>query len=234
MTAVGSSPVLLLFDIDGTLLRVPAGRRAYRRALKEMFGVDDADRDFDFSGRTDRLAFRELARRCRGDDSDVDALIARYLEHLERELTLDPGLCLPGAGAFTAACAADPRYRLALGTGNVQDGARAKLRAHDLDHYFPTGGFGDDADHRADILRVAVARAEACYGQRFDRVIVIGDTPLDIAAARAVGAAVLAVATGRPGIDELAAAAPDALLPDLRDTARARAVLADLAARPSG
>ncbi|HEX6988083.1 MAG TPA: HAD family hydrolase [Bacillota bacterium] len=227
MTA--SPPVLLLFDIDGTLLRVPAGRRAYRRALKELLDVDDADRDFDFSGGTDRLAFRELARRCRAEDVDVDALIARYVAYLERELEVDPGLCLPGADRFTAACAADPRYRLALGTGNVQAGARAKLRAHDLDRYFPTGGFGDDADERADILRVAVDRAEECYGERFGRVIVIGDTPLDVAAARAVGAAVLAVATGRPSAEELAAAAPDALLPDLADTVRAHEVLGALA-----
>lgn len=222
-------PVLLLFDIDGTLVRVPAGRRAYRRALQEIFGVDDADRDFDFSGRTDRLAFRELAARCGAPDADADLVIARYLEHLHRELAVDPGLCLPGARRFTAACAAEPRYRLALGTGNVQEGARAKLKVHDLDHFFPTGGFGDDADRRADILRVAVERAESHYGRRFHRVIVIGDTPLDIEAARAIGAGVLAVATGRPALEELAAAGPDGLLPDLGDTARALAVLEALA-----
>jgi len=223
-------PVLLLFDIDGTLVRVPAALRACRRALKELYGVEDGDRGFDFSGATDLPAFRELARRCGSRGDDVDLLIARYLAHLEEEIAADPGICLPGAHRFTAACAADPRYRLALGTGNVQAGARAKLRAHGLDGYFPTGGFGDDAEQRADILRVAVGRAQEVYGQRFRRVIVIGDTPLDVAAARAVGAAVLAVATGRPSLAELEAAAPDGLLPDLSDTDRALALLADLAA----
>lgn len=222
-------PVLLLFDIDGTLLRVPAARRAYRAAFLELLGVPDADRDVDFSGRTDRLTFREMACRCGAPDADVDEIIARYLAHLARELAGDPGLCLPGAGAFVRACAAIPAYRLALGTGNVEAGARAKLAAHGLDRYFPTGGFGDDADERPDILRAALRKAAEHYGERFRAAVVIGDTPHDVTAARAVGARVLAVATGRPSVQELSAAGPDGLLEDLRDTGRALAALARVA-----
>src|SRR5690606_34149149 len=99
-----------------------------------------------------------------------------------------PGWCLPGVHELLNAFAHNPDFRLALGTGNVERGARVKLTVHQLNHYFPTGGFGDDAEERADILAAGLRRAREFYNCDFRQVIVIGDTPSDIAAARELGA----------------------------------------------
>lgn len=209
--------VLLLFDVDGTLVRVPAARRACQATFRELFGSDKYLDGYDFSGQTDRIAFRDLALRAGVGAAYVDTIIDRYLQHLEREIKSDPGWTLPGVRQLLSACTSLPGFYLALGTGNVERGARAKLAAHDLSGFFPTGGFADDAEERADILAAGLVKAERHYGRSFSTVIVIGDTPNDIRAARHLGAKVVAVATGRPPARVLAAAEPDALLPDLSD-----------------
>ncbi|HEY8449625.1 MAG TPA: HAD family hydrolase [Bacillota bacterium] len=221
--------VLLLFDIDGTLLRAPAARKAYQAVFRERFGSDVVLNGYDFSGQTDRIAFRELVERAGATAAEVDAVLERYLDRLELELQHEPGYCLPGVRALLRACAREPDFFLALGTGNLERGARAKLRALGLDAFFPVGGFADDAEQRPDILAAALRKARRYYARRFRRVIVIGDTPRDIAAARAIGARVLAVATGRPTLADLRRGRPDALLPDLSDRRRALNVLRRLA-----
>ena len=107
-------------------------------------------------------------------------------------------------------------------TGNLHEGARIKLGFYGLDHYFPFGGFGDDHHDRDDVARDAVRAAVAHANGRSltGPIWVIGDTPLDVACGRAIGARVLAVATGIHPREELVAAKPDVLLDDFSDTAR--------------
>ncbi|TFG64163.1 MAG: hydrolase, partial [Gemmatimonadales bacterium] len=104
-------------------------------------------------------------------------------------------------------------------TGNLEEGARLKLTAAGCANRFAFGGFGSDAELREDLPPVALARAAAQFGRAFPakEAVVIGDTPQDIRCARATGARVLAVATGRHSLVELSAHKPDAVMPDLSD-----------------
>jgi phosphoglycolate phosphatase-like HAD superfamily hydrolase len=112
-----------------------------------------------------------------------------------------------------------PNVAVGLLTGNVRDGARTKLGHFGLYEHFQFGGFGDHHFDRDDVARDALAAVHACVGSHCtaDRIWVIGDTPLDVRCARAIGARVAAVATGLHSCEQLAASEPDLLFDDLSD-----------------
>lgn len=221
---------LLLFDIDGTLLLTGgASVRAMARALVDACAVEDPLRGVRLGGGVDpalvRRALRDNApgRFAPGpaEDEAIRAACELYLEHLEGEIARsDTFRVLPGVPELLATLA-EPVARgeavLALGTGNLERGARIKLARAGLNDHFPFGGFADDAEERGDVLRAAVARAEAHAGARIEPecITVIGDTPADVAAARAIGARAVAVATGFVEIEALRAVGPDVALADL-------------------
>jgi phosphoglycolate phosphatase-like HAD superfamily hydrolase len=126
---------------------------------------------------------------------------------------------LDGVEALLPVLAARPDVFLALGTGNLEAGARLKLERSGLNSYFAIGGFGSDAEDRAEVLRIGVRRAEEKAGRRFDPrdVFVVGDTPHDVAAGRALGAVTVAVGSGHASREELLAAGPDHFLVSLAD-----------------
>lgn len=226
-----SGPALLLFDIDGTLVHTRgAGLRALERAFGQLYGVLQPLNGSSTAGRTDVRIVEEIAERAGLTAADTAALLTAYLEALAVELARDPGVVLPGVHDLLAALQGAPEWRLALGTGNLEAGARLKLEALGIWHYFPVGGFASDAPERDDLIRRGVQKARQLYGCDFGRCIVVGDTPLDVACGRANGAATLAVATGRFGPAELVAAGADLVLPDLADTATALAALRQLKA----
>src|SRR5207249_4734188 len=121
--------------------------------------------------------------------------------------------------------AADESCYLALLTGNFESAARAKLEYFDLWRYFPCGAFGDTTPERNSLLPKALARIHEIDGRRRapTDVVVIGDTPLDVACAAAGGARSIAVATGGYDMEALTRAGADVVFNDLADT---RAVLA--------
>lgn len=216
---------LVLFDIDGTLLSAGgAPRRAFRRALTEHFGTEGGAATDDFSGKTDpQIVYDLMGAAGFGDDhieERIAAFFARYLDELAAELRVETRHRLyPGVAELIPALAADPRVVLGLVTGNVRAGARLKLGHFGLWDAFRVGAFGSD-DRRRDCLpSIAVQRAEAATGHRFEGfdVVVIGDTPADVRCARAAGAMAVAVATGRPDREVLAACEPDLLLDSLAD-----------------
>lgn len=217
---------LLLFDVDGTLVHVDgAGREALRSALTAVYGRTGPIDTFDFRGRTDPEIVRGLLRAAGLEDDAIDrgldALWERYFRSLDRELGArrDRLRTCPGVRAFLERLDADDRFLPALVTGNAEGGARRKLRACGLDGVFPFGAFGSDSERRSELPPLAVRRARERTGREFrsEEVWVIGDTPLDIACARASGVRAVAVATGRHGPEALAAHGPDALFPDLTD-----------------
>jgi phosphoglycolate phosphatase len=213
-------PTLLLFDVDGTLVRRSgAARLAFARALQDGFGVTPDLRALDTAGRTDAVIMRDVLRSHGLPDADgaLATLREGFLRHLARTVREQPGEVCPGVRPLLDTLAARADMCLALGTGNLERGARLKLAVHDLDRYFPTGGFGDDAPERAAIVAAGIARARAHYRVSFDRIVVVGDTPHDIAAARANAAACLCVATGVYGPEALRAAGAELLFPDLTD-----------------
>jgi phosphoglycolate phosphatase-like HAD superfamily hydrolase len=215
--------MVILFDIDGTLISTGgAGRRAYEAAFAQEFGEDHGLLEFSFSGMTDPLLIRrglEAAER-EVTPAIVDAMVERYLEHLPATLqTVSTYTVYPGVDDIVPALADRPDLALGLGTGNVEQGARLKLEPAGLNDYFAFGGFGSDAEDRAEILRAGAERGAAQLGcdVATTRVVVIGDTPRDIDAARRIGAQCIAVDTGSTDTDAIREAGPDLFVPDLRD-----------------
>jgi phosphoglycolate phosphatase len=223
-----------LFDIDGTLLRAGgAGRRAFGRAMEDLVGpLAEAVADMKFDGMTDRMIVREaLAISGRPfDDALADAILARYLEHLPGELDSPAFRVLPGVATTLGGLRARGAG-LGLCTGNLAHGARLKLRHAGLDGYFdwsPSGmhGFAEDGEARARLVAAAVARVARTLARAVapGEVLIIGDTPRDVSAAREVGCAVLCVATGNFDAATLQACGPDAVAESLQH-AEARRLL---------
>lgn len=218
---------LLLFDIDGTLvLTGGAGLRAMTRAFEEVFHVRDSI-DVPMAGRTDAWIVSQVAARygfvC--DEAALRRFHDCYVAHLAREIH-QPGPrkgTMPGVRPLLETLAPREDVYLALLTGNFEEGARLKLEYFDLWRFFPCGAFGDRALERNGLLKIAMDAVRSSGGPevRPADVVVIGDTPLDVAVARAGGARSVAVATGSHGVDALAQTGADAVLADLGDVQRA-------------
>jgi phosphoglycolate phosphatase-like HAD superfamily hydrolase len=218
---------LLLFDIDGTLIDTGGvGLAALVGGLCDSFPVEAANfhPDLDLRGATDAGVIRTLFVGCGIVDSpeNRDLFLANYLRRLVSGLRHPTGPCkprvLPGVQVLLADLAREPdRFVVGLLTGNLEAGAYAKLRQFDLDGYFRFGAFGLDREERLELGPVALERARIATGRDFHptETIIIGDTPRDIACARALGARCIAVTTGGFNPDEMAPYQPDALISEL-------------------
>ena len=213
---------LLLFDIDGTLLTSGgAGERALRLGFRDRFGIDDDLSSIEIAGRTDSGIVREMlaAHRLPATPENIAAFLDGYLHHLAQEIPRTPGRLLPGILPLLDALQPRADIVLALLTGNLARGAEIKLRHYGVWHYFEFGAFADDHHDRNQLGPFAQARARAQRGIEFppERIFVLGDTPHDIACARAIGAKAIAIATGKFSQADLAAHTPDFLFEDLSD-----------------
>jgi phosphoglycolate phosphatase len=215
--------IACLFDIDGTLLASGgAGKAALESAFTQEFGV--ALRvQVPYSGRTDRAIARDLLRLHDVEDTidNWHKLQAGYLERLPDKLNRHHGRVLPGVLALLAELQKRDDVAIGLLTGNIRAGARVKLGHYGLFEHFAFGGFGDLHFDRDDVAREALAETMAHLGAKgsAERIWVIGDTPLDVRCARAIGAKVVAVATGLHTHDQLRECNADLTLPDLADFA---------------
>jgi phosphoglycolate phosphatase-like HAD superfamily hydrolase len=216
--------LLILWDIDGTILHsTGAGMKALREALRGVFGIDGSFDGIDFAGRTDKLIIRQIFSRYSIDYSpaNFERYIDGYIAALPRTLVSSGARVLPGVADILAIAASRPDVAQGLLTGNVRRGAQTKLGFHKLWDFFPFGAFADDSEVRNELGPHALTRARGHWGVDFppERVWIVGDTPHDIACARALGARALAVATGGSKAHDLATHGPDAVLEDLADTA---------------
>jgi phosphoglycolate phosphatase-like HAD superfamily hydrolase len=227
---------LVLFDIDGTILKTGgAGRDAMEAALTTVFGTT-GDPAYRYDGKTDMQIVRELMRGAGFSDAEIDArmgdVMRRYVEGL-RERLAEPGRNIgmyPGVAALIDEIDAREDTVLGLLTGNVAPGARLKLEAVGLDFdRFRVNAFGSDHEVRGELPRIAHERMRETFGVELEGrdVVVIGDTPADIACGRSLGARAIAVATGRFSLDELREHQPHAAFADLSDM---QAVLQAIAA----
>lgn len=213
---------LLLFDIDGTLLRTAgAGRESTRRAMLEIYGSAEGVETHAFSGKTDWRTLVELLGETHTHD-EIAARLHHYNEAMGRHIgDIIGGYAVsacPFALETVAALRKEDRFALGILTGNVSHAANAKLRAAGFDpSWFPIGAYGHEAYSRNDLPVLAIQRAAAHYQRPFTphETIIIGDTVMDIECARAVGAQAVAVCTGFESREILSAAEPDALLDDL-------------------
>jgi len=239
---VPSWHALVALDIDGTLIDLTgAGTRAMAHAFEEHFGVAGPPPRA-FAGSTDLGIVRATAGAGLGrppTPAELSGFFACYLRWLPKEIARTPYGPTPGARALVAALGRDPRVRLGLATGNVRDGARLKLGSAGLgwDEY-RFGAFGDEVADRAGLVALAFERGAALLPRWTNAAaavrVVVGDTPRDIEAARAVGARAVAVATGPYHVDELQAHGPDLVVESLAALPEPGAWLgpADPAARP--
>jgi len=222
---------LLLFDIDGTLISGGPAKEAFHRALIETFGTAGAIEVHDFAGKTDPQIARELLAKAGVATSAIDSglplLFDRYLGHLEDQLPERPVRVLDGVVALLDALCEDAAVGLGLLTGNHERGAELKLRSAGIHDRFMMGSFGSDHEERDELPAIALRRAEATWGVRFDPsdVWVIGDTPRDVQCGQKERMRTLGVATGRYHADDLLAAGADHVVADLSDTGGVAALL---------
>jgi phosphoglycolate phosphatase-like HAD superfamily hydrolase len=231
------SRFLVLWDIDGTLVQVgEVGRDIFTEAFQAVVGrAPDqvAARTLAMAGRTDPeialefLAAHEIAEGASHLPAFSEALVTALAA--KAALIRERGRALPGARETLAALGRTEGVVQSLLTGNVQPNALLKLASFELDGYldFEVGGFGSDHHHLPTLVEVPRTKSEAKYGTDFGgpATVLVGDTPLDVAAGRAGGARVVAVATGPYGVEELESTGADAVLADLRDTGAATAAI---------
>ncbi len=215
---------LLLFDIDGTLLR--CGRQVGERfvaALLEIYGKTGDLAATSFAGRTDPAIVIDLMTGAGFSRSEVldrlPAMKAAYLERMQSGLDESKVKVFPGVDRLLSEAAAHPGLELGLVTGNWREGARIKLASKALDGLFDCGGFGDDGIDRRELPPAALRRAQLAHGYDYagDDVLVIGDTTWDVDCARSNGMRSLAVATGGASAEELAAAGADRVVATLEE-----------------
>ena len=211
-----------LFDIDGTILLTEgASREAFSHALLTRHGLTDDLRDIRFDGRTEPLILGDIVAKHRLEFSNgEEAEFWNAVFDRMRQILLPPrGRLLPGAESLIHRVGAEPRWVMGLLTGNMTEMARIKLTRFGLGERFAFGAFGEQAENREALARIAVGNVGRDYGIPPGRCIVIGDTEHDVSCARGAGARAVAVATGTRTRAELAALGPDLLLDDLSNPA---------------
>jgi phosphoglycolate phosphatase-like HAD superfamily hydrolase len=216
--------MLVLFDIDGTLLRSQgAGVAAMQQTFDELYPDRGLSmRGVPVAGRLDTLIWTDVLRSHGLEPSEAEAarFRARYAEVLAERLSSgEAGLRLmPGVHELVERLAAEPDCTVGLLTGNWIHTARIKLEAAGFVwDRFRLGAFADDGPDRRALPPVAMRRFEAFAGRGIDpqRVAIIGDTPMDVDCAKHNGCRAVAVATGDYGVDALAETGADLVLPDL-------------------
>ncbi|MBX9672427.1 MAG: HAD hydrolase-like protein [Candidatus Obscuribacterales bacterium] len=227
---------LILFDIDETMISSDgAGRKALARALHQLHQVPEAATRVSMSGKTDPQILTEiLSTQAHIDPSHIQsaipAIIELYLTFLDQEILASQNYIMhDGVREILDHLVDDDRACLGLLTGNVEAGARKKLARFDLNKYFAIGAYGSDSADRSQLPPYAVARAREHFKSDFDpqQVYIIGDSVNDIACARAYGARVIAVNTGKTSYTDLAAHNPDYLLASLADKRQVLSALFD-------
>ena len=214
---------ILLWDIDGTLIRSGnAGHRAMNAAAHAHFGLHEAFTNFDFGGRTDPWVLDLLCQKhdLEAPPARLEQFYAVYVESLRHELHNPRAITCAGIRETLDHFHAAPDIAQGLLTGNILAGAKVKLEHFGLWEYFSFGAFADDSGERNRLGPIALERARNHVGRANlapSDLIVIGDTPHDIACARAVGAHAVATATGGFTYDVLGTHKPDLLVQDFSD-----------------
>ena len=211
---------LVLFDIDGTLIRTGgAGVKAFAQTSTEEFGLPGATQGITFAGRTDRALVKLILdnNAIEVTEAEIERFFSAYLERLSHFLPTDNTRPLPGVlDLIKQLRTRNPAPVIGLLTGNHKQGAELKLRHYNLWDEFEMGVFGGQSFDRNALAREALAWANDHWKDiQPEEILVIGDTERDIQCARSIGARVLAVATGDSAIEELQACNPDWASDDL-------------------
>lgn len=217
---------LVLFDIDGTLLKVEGvSRNVLIESLRKVYGTEGSAATHDFSGKMDGVIIREVMQQAGLSGSDIargfDEAKQVYIEGFKANARREHVKLMAGITELLDRLSKRDDVVLSLLTGNFEQSGRHKLALPEINHYFAFGAFADDAATRDELPPVAVARAEAETGKRFEGkdVVIIGDTEHDVRCARVLNSRCIAVATGHLAADQLRSHNPDITLETLADTA---------------
>ena len=215
---------LLLFDIDGTLLKADdATRRAINTTFSEIFGIENPEQNVPFIGRTDLGIFKDVALKLLGRplrSGELRQVADRYVTLLPAELELCESFHLmPGVELLLSYLSARTDVILGLETGNIEPAAYLKLKRGGIDRFFSLGGFGSDSGERTELIRIGIERARALNHDNIpdESIYIIGDSPHDIFAGKNLGVNTIAVGTGLVAKEKLLAASPSHFLKDLSD-----------------
>jgi len=215
--------VAVLFDIDGTLITTGgAGAAAWRHAFEELYGIPADIGRFTDNGMTDpevgRLTFVNVIGR-EPSPGELARVLAVRLEHLPQAVAQSSGYRVLDGVCRLLPWLDRHGYLLGLTTGGVEAAARFKLARAGLNRYFPFGGYGSDSTDRTELTRRAIERARRLRGRTLSpsSCLVVGDTPLDVAAAKGAGAVSVAVASGHFSAAELRDAGADHVLTSLEE-----------------
>jgi phosphoglycolate phosphatase-like HAD superfamily hydrolase len=231
---------LILFDIDGTLMRGPGvGTRALKLAFADVFGVETLEnpalKDVFIAGSTDPVILRDMARALdldmEGFESRKAALVEIYLGHLRRTIAeSETKRACPGVVGLLERLTGTPKILLGLLTGNLEPAARIKLEPFGLNRFFEFGGFGGDGPDRAAQAVHALDRAQTVLGRAIppENVLVVGDTENDVEAGRAHGFHTVGVGTGWHPMERLREAGASAVFETLEPQHGFQAWLEDL------
>lgn len=218
---VGRLPAIVLFDIDGTLVDTGgAGARSWSYAFDRLYGVRANIGAHTSAGETDPFVARATFEAAIGRAPSLDELArlyAAYLLRLSDELEDTTGYRVLDGVRSTLTTLSDAGVALGIVSGAMEGAARMKLMPGDLNRFFLFGAYGSDSPDRTEITELAIHKAERLLGEDIDRadVFVVGDTPLDVLAAREAGATSVAVASGKYSVDRLRDVGADHVLPSL-------------------
>jgi phosphoglycolate phosphatase-like HAD superfamily hydrolase len=217
-----STPVVVLFDIDETLVHTGgSGARSWKAAFDKLYGVPADIGEHSSAGETDpqvaRATFNAVMGRDPGDD-ELDRLYVQYLLHLADDILVSEQYrVLPGAEQ-TLRALGEAGVMLGLVSGAMEGAARTKLVPANLNRFFIFGAYGSDSPDRAELTRLAIEKAARLHSRLTpSQVYVVGDTPHDIDATKAAGAVSVGVASGHHSVDELRAAGGVHVLGSLED-----------------
>lgn len=221
--------VRVFFDIDATLLLTDgAGRAALKAAMETVYGTSGRLEGYMFHGKTDPQIVVELLTEGGIDESEIRGRLSSmwpvYLDALRHELDVRRSegriKLLPGVAELLAKLEDVEGVCLGLITGNIESAAMMKLAAAGVTTRFAAGGYGSDSETRCEIARVALRRSRSRAGTSSgpEAVVVVGDTPEDVACARCLDGRAVAVATGRHSVAELERAGADVAFGDFSDT----------------
>lgn len=212
---------LLIWDIDGTLINGSGtGKKAMNTAFSLLYGIEGGLDAIDLAGRLDSSILLEAYKIHGLPEQNISRFYDEYCIYLKEYIeNLGFSIVLPGVVRLLEVTLKKEGCYNALGTGNIERGARIKLSFDDLNKFFPVGGFGDEAKERFQVIENAISNSCDYYNKNFEKqnIYVIGDTPKDIECAVLLGTKSIGVATGRYTQNELIEAGSYKVLENLEN-----------------
>ncbi len=223
---------LVLFDIDGTLIWSGyAGSRALKKTFEKLYNISEPLKGINPDGMTDPQIIKEIFKKNLNkepDEKEIEEVFENYLYYLKETVWNKDYRVMEGVRELIIELKKLKEFIVGIATGNIYEGAKIKLLPSGLWDLFEIGAFASDSEKREEILKIAKERAEKYKKCEIEKVIVIGDTPLDIIAAKKAGFISIGMATGNFKKEELEKFSPDFVFENFKDYRKIVSVLIEI------